>query len=421
MKTLRQTRLKGWLELVREICPVCGKTGGCMIHKDGNKVACIRMESKTPFSVNSAVPSWLHWLKGEKKKDIDQKSVEAAHAGEKKREDQYLNAAYGSFLDCSELSDQHYAHLTSEKRQLNDAQVAIRQYRSLPEKPWQVVKDMAELHGIEDLKGVPGFYEQKGKYGSYWTLSAREGIVIPYRNYKNQIVGAQVRTDNPPNEVELDRRSNDVKAYVKEQPNVIEVMYKDQCIMREPFELKETKLLEHNGKYLGKIKLVPGQRYFWLSSAKKPKGSSPGSPIPVHVSVPSDELRTWESGTVRKAKAVWLSEGGLKCDIAVDKIKSLYNDRELESLGTTMLAVPGVGSWRIVLPILKEMGVETVNIAVDADAITNIYVKKHLLECAKTLKEEGYKANLVRWSQNDAVGIDDLFIAKKIPQITKLY
>lgn len=65
MSNLRRSKIPGWYEYTREVCPICNKTGGCMIHENGEKVVCIRNQSKVQFSVK--FPSWIHNLVEPKK------------------------------------------------------------------------------------------------------------------------------------------------------------------------------------------------------------------------------------------------------------------------------------------------------------------------------------------------------------------
>jgi hypothetical protein len=169
------------------------------------------------------------------------------------------------------------------------------------------------------------------------------------------------------------------------------------------------------------VRLVKGNRYYWLSSANKPQGAGSGDPAPIHIAVPTSKHQHWEKDTLLKARTVWLSEGPLKCDIAADCIEKLYDPLEIEDIGDTFLALPGVGAWRLALPIMKEMGVDQVNICFDADAVSNPQVKKHLLECAKELKQDGFRANLILWKEEDGKGIDNLLLSGRIPHIKKLF
>lgn len=424
MKTLRATKIKGWYECYRQPCPVCDKTGGCMINEAGTKAACIRVKSSKTFSKNSALPSYLHFLRDNQQPSVDASSIEQVDQ-EPKREDATLHHAYNSWLSLLELSDDHYKHLTGESRQLRERQIVAREYRSMPEKPWNSVKQLKQELGEEDFSGIPGFYLQDGKWGSYWTVrSIKGGILIPFRNHKNEIVGMQVRIDQPQAEVIVKSNSekgNKLNARVVEQPNKVEVTYDGEVVVQKEMEFAKPERIEVDGSHVGMMALKKGQRYFWVSSAGKNKGSSPGDPSPVHVAVPSDELVEWQTGEKRQSKTVWLSEGPLKCDIAVDKIKALYPEEQWEDIGLTMLALPGVGAWRLALPYLKEMGVEKVNFCFDSDIMSNSYVLEHLKECMKELKALGYEGTIVQWSQKDGSGIDDLFLNKRLPIIKEIF
>ncbi|WP_201715480.1 DUF3854 domain-containing protein [Rossellomorea arthrocnemi] len=419
--TLRATSIPKWFEMVRETCPICNKAGACMVHENGKVVACIRVESERPFSSNSACPSWLHWLSGESKMKIDKQDIQQ-EVSEKKLSPAALNTVYQSLIDCTIMEDSHYDHLKSEKRQLADQQIYIRGYRSFPSQAWNRVKDISDATGITDFTGIPGFYQAKGKYGDFWNLAGSEGIMLPFRNIRNEIEGFQIRIDNPPNDVEINKRKQGLRARVIQQPNLVQVTYDGEIILEKKFSLKETVTINYDDDILGWVKLVKGKRYFWLSSANKPKGTGSGQPAPIHVSVPSKELQNWKTGEVRKTKTVWLGEGPLKQDIAVDKIVEMFEQEELEEIGTTMLGLPGVGSWRLALPILKEMGAEKVIICFDMDAVSNPYVQKHLKECAKALKAEGLTGDIALWDgEKDGVGLDDLLLQRKLPQIKRLF
>lgn len=153
-----------------------------MIHKDGDRVVCIRVESKIAFSKNSALPSWLHYL-NEKQPKINQDNIEIVE-GNKKLSDTQLDEIYSIMLDYLELKDEHYNHLISPNRGLTDEQIMIRGYTSFPNAPWNLARVIQNDFGIESFSGVPGFFEASSKNGSYWSLSGRDGILIPYRNEK---------------------------------------------------------------------------------------------------------------------------------------------------------------------------------------------------------------------------------------------
>lgn len=422
-KTLRRTSAPGgpWFEFYREVCPICGHKGGCMIHDDQNRVVCIRHSSDIEWAKNSAMPGFLHFL------DVNPKKYDFSNVSEvednPKKEDVALNRVYRALIYCTHLNAKHRSHLMSISRQLTENQIKVRQYRSFPEKPWQVVKEVSERLTDSDFVGIPGFYLREGKYGQYFTLNGFTGILIPFRNYFNEIIGFQYRVDDVKNDLTIRNAIKGFEARVVEQPNKVECSLARGKIKVYEGELnKEWKAIrDEKGQLIAEVKLSVGQRYFWLSSANKEGGAGVGNPAPVHVSVPSEDLKQWKTGTKRSVRVVWLGEGPLKNDIAVDKIIELYDPEELEDIGTTMIGLPGVNSWRLALPYLKEMDVEMVNIAFDADAINNQYVKQHLFDCAKMLKSLGYSANVVLWNENDGKGLDDLFLQNKLPVMRRLF
>jgi hypothetical protein len=414
--TLRRA-FKGWYELYRETCPVCGHAGGCLIHEKGDRVACIRVVSDTPFSKQSAMPSYLHWLTGNKKKKFEkQEHVE----GHQKGSSEQIDRVFRSMMKHTGLDDAHFDHLRSDSRKMSVNEIEAREYRSFPEKPWQTVKAIEQELKVKDFIGIPGFFESKGTYGAYWSISGSQGILIPYRNQFNLIEGFQYRIDEPLNVVKLDKSKNGLMAVVKEQPNLVQVLYNGEIILEEHFELKQKKMINHEKEYLGFVSLEKGNRYYWLSSSNRPNGTGSGNPAPIHVAIPTDELKQWKPGTLHKAKVAWISEGALKCDIAVDQLSKIYSKEELEEIGTTFIGLPGVGAWRLALPLLKSMGVEKVNMCYDMDVIQNAHVKKHMMECIKMLRQEGYQTNVVMWNENDGKGIDDLYLNLKTPSFTAI-
>ena len=413
MKTLRPTRLKGWYEYYREICPICGKVNGCMINENGTKVVCIRVPSEQIFS--KRFESWLHVLV--QKETLDKSNMPEFHQGHKKAPDEKLNQVFRALLETTSLTDEHYRHLTSAARQMQDNEIFVRAYRSFPKKPWETTKQLERLLHTSSFEGIPGFY--KSKYGN-WAITGFNGILIPYRNCKNQIIGFQYRIDQPKNEVSIDK--DDIPNLKVElvQPNFVKVSANNETVWEEYLELGETKAIYYK-KHMGMVKLKKGMRYFWLSSATKLDGTGSGNPSPVHVAVPTAQLRDWKPGTIRKADSVWLTEGALKADIAVEHLPKIYKPHELKQIGDTILAVPGTNTWAEVLPVLKEMEVKTVNLAFDMDAMTIPQVKIQVRNLAKALHEQGHNVNLVLWNEKDSKGLDDLFVNRLSPEIRKLF
>lgn len=425
MGDLRRTRLKGWYEYSRQTCPICNHTGGCMVNEKGDTVVCIREESDTVFS--SKFQSWVHKLDGNQKVTVDVNH--SSYKTRSKLEPYILDHLFRRLHEAAPLNEEHTQYMKDE-RKMSEKEIAIRGYGSFPDKPWNVADYVLEhFPQIEKVKyGVPGFY--KTKYG--WNIAGRKGIMIPYRNEFNEIVGYQIRVDHPMNDVSINKdHFPTLQARVKEQPDLVQVLHDGEILFEKHLELGKPLEVEAYG-FTGQITLVKGQRYFWLSSANKQEGTGAGDPTPVHVAIPTDELARWEKQkivdkdkseytTLRQAEVVWITEGALKADIAVEHISKAYTAEQLKELGTTMLAVPGVNSWRIVMPVLKAMGTKTVNIAFDMDSMRNPQVALQLKEMIKELKENQLHANMVMWNIADGKGIDDVFSDLKFPQIKKLF
>lgn len=414
----RLTSAKGgpWYEYYHEACPICGTNGGCMIHENGEKVICIREESDRPWGRNSALPGYLHFL-GEKK-NVPKSSV-AIQKGSTKQSDSILNFYFRSFILFGKLLPAHREHLNS--RPLTDKQIDRREYRSFPSNQQYVTEAMRKDLDVKTFKGIPGFYTG---YGKDFIHGFSNSFLIPYRNIRNEIVGFQMRVDEVKNTVIVKNAAKDFNAKVFEQPNFVQCDLGNQTIWKGKLSFEEdwkTIYEPTSNEKLAQIKLKKGTRYFWFSSANKNNGTGAGNPTPIHVSIPSNDLKNWKVGQVHKAKTVWLGEGALKGDIAVDKLVELYRPDELNTIGKTFINVPGVNAWRVAMLPLKEMGVETINVAFDADAVNNSEVKHHLFDCLKELKKEGYHANLVVWNPDDGKGIDDTLINGKIPQFQHLF
>ncbi len=129
--------------------------------------------------------------------------------------------------------------------------------------------------------------------------------------------------------------------------------------------------------------ITTGGKYRWFSSAGYPKGCSSGAPV--HVARAKDTT------------AVWITEGLLKADIAAFR------------LHRTVLAVPGVGHWPGVIPILRELKPEKVIVAYDSDRLSNDAVSLHSNTLINHLYQK-YRTFEANWPP-EYKGIDDLLSA----------
>lgn len=411
--TLRRTTMKDWFEIIRETCPICGKSGGCMLHADGNRVVCIRVESKTVFSAR--FQSWLHYLKEPVK--VNAKVEDYVPANPKAPVEQ-LNAVFEALLDSCPLHDNHYEQLTGESRAMTDSEIHHRKYRSFPNKPWNTIKMIRNFVDESAFSGIPGFY--KNQYG--WTIAGMSGILIPYRNERNQLLGFQIRVDNPGLKTVLQGTFKDkVTADIIERPNLVQVKINGTVFTEQKLSAGERIDIMVDGNY-GNVSLKKGQKYFWLSSANKDGGTGAGNPLPVHVAVPSHRLEAWNVGEVHQTKSVWITEGALKADIAVEHLAKIYQSGQLKDIeeSPTVLGLPGVATWLNLMPILESMKTETVTIAYDMDMLSNPDVQKATRELMVHLKKSGYKVRLAMWDDKDGKGIDDMFINSKFPQVKEM-
>lgn len=308
-------------------------------------------------------------------------------------------------------------------------QIRTRGYGSFPLKPWIAARDILPEQlskRIEDKDfnmGIPGFF--KNEYG--WSISGNEGILIPYRNEFNYITGFQIRVDHVKNDVEIDATNYEgLFAIVKEQPNLVQILEDGEIVQERRFELNEKIEVKSQDGRVGTVKLKKGQRYFWLSSANKECGTGAGDPIPIHIAVPTQQLQTWNEYTSKnnedtmayKTETVWLTEGALKADIAVEHISKAFRE-EIKEVGSTMIAVAGINSWRSVIPTLENMQVKRINLAFDMDAVQNPFVKHHFLDMVRELKQRGYRVFVALWNPVNK-GIDDALLNNVKVQLREL-
>lgn len=409
-RTLRRTNLKDWFEMVGESCPICGKSGGCIIHTDGNRIACIRVESDVLFS--QRLTSYLHYLKKPVKVSQDVQDYVPANP---KAPVEVLNAVYGALIENCHLKTEHYEHLTGASRAMQNSEIKERMYRSFPAKPWNTLKAVQDHIDAAAFEGVPGLFTNK--YG--WSISGAPGILIPYRNERNQITGFQIRVDNPGFKTVTQGTFKDkVTAEIIEKPNLVQVKINGKVFKEERLSLDESIELMGDGNF-GSVTLKKGQRYFWLSSVNKEKGTGAGNPLPIHVAVPSTKLANWNVGEVHESKSVWITEGALKADIAVEHMERIYRSGLIsdQENSPTILGLPGVSTWYSVMPMLKAMKTSIVTLAYDMDILSNQDVLKAMKDFMLHLKKEGYIVRVAMWDEKDGKGIDDMFLNSKFPQV----
>lgn len=133
-------------------------------------------------------------------------------------------------------------------------------------------------------------------------------------------------------------------------------------------------------------------KYIYVSSSRH---GGPGPGAPAHAPL----------GTETMTSLVRVTEGELKADVAT------------KLSGLTTISVPGVGNWRACEPVLKALGVKTVRLAFDADAVEKRAVAAALLNCATSLIDDGFDVELERWDSSLGKGIDDLLAGGHEPEV----
>lgn len=115
---------------------------------------------------------------------------------------------YEMLLSHLSLSDKHRENL--QKRGLADSQIEKLEYKTFPVLNFEKIAYEILATGLS-LDEIPGFYNENGKWklvdiNFYYDEAKHElkpfshgktGFLIPYRNYKGQILGMQIRYDVP--------------------------------------------------------------------------------------------------------------------------------------------------------------------------------------------------------------------------------
>ncbi|MGG2134605.1 DNA primase [Bacillus sp. S2(2024)] len=411
-----------WFEFYRTTCPICGKQGWCMVNDSETKIICGRIPSETKLGE----AGYLHLIAENEKRGYDF-SPDQMVKEHKKKNDYTLDIIYYMFLQHLEVRDEHIEMLTGPNRKIPKEAITIRNYKSFPVKPWEVTRELIKRAGGKTglIVGIPGFYAKETENGRYFTFSGRrDSLLIPQRNIYNQICGFQYRIDKPKFVTIVRNNKTGFKAEVIEQPNIIEVSSyingKKETIYEGKVDVKKWYEINYQGDRVGEVQLKLESKYVWVSSSGKFHGTGVGNPLPIHVAVPTRELQTWERGKLLQKENIWITEGSLKSDISADNLDELLTEEEKLMYGTTVVSIPGVKVWRILVGPLKEMGVKQATFALDMDMIANPDVQKTLLECAQALYQDGISINYASWDINLGKGLDDLLLQDYIPKIDRV-
>jgi len=226
-----------------------------------------------------------------------------------------------------------------QERGLSDACIERFGYKSTPRPDLCLSLTNELIKQGRVVRGVPGFYIRGD---GKWTVRFNPmtaGVLIPIRGYNGLMKGAQIRLDSP---------------------------IKDKN--------------EKKGK---------GTKYLWHSSSGKHMGVTSGSPA--------------HFVGDRVARTVYVTEGGLKADVAY-----CLTSR-------TFVAVAGAsntGQLGVIFSMLAKNGVRLIIEALDMDKRDNAMVEKGAARILELARESGMEARRLTWDPTYK-GIDDWQLAIK--------
>lgn len=355
---------------IRVKCPVCGGNtlsknltvnletehfncfGGCGFQGRGatNFYAYLHgLSSKDAYeNIMSELGLSTRQTKHETKPRIYEPIKEEPQAAE--ASDDEKNNTYSHLFSLLTLSDRHKKDLLD--RGFTEEEIHLCGYVSYPksaetgytEELFSIPKKLAGQQC--KLHGVPGFYRTKTK--NVWTMPANHGgIMIPYRDFFNRITAVQIR-----------KNAEDIN--------------------RDP----------ETGKMEGK--------YFSLSSAGYKDGCKSSAQAHYACDFVLDKDNKIQHPLIPNGM-IAITEGAMKADLAF-RISNI-----------PFIGIPGVSCFISVLekniPLLRDIGVDTIAIAYDMDRITNINVTEALNKAKKYIKSHGMKVKEITWSR-EMVNLD---------------
>ncbi|WP_182101638.1 CHC2 zinc finger domain-containing protein [Niallia taxi] len=285
-----------------------------------------------------------------------------------------LHNVYSELLSLCSLEQEHALELLGPKRGYTAEEVMAIGFRSVPNKPWEIMDKLREKFGDVLLMKVPGLTFRLKRDGNpnkgsdwYWTMNAAGGYFIPVRDKNGYIVRLRIKTD---------------KGYrwFSSPPG-------GQMVSRK------IEWFDNNEKY----------RVYELFGA--PSGTV------ASVSCPPALLKIWKPGTaiedIMDVSEVIISEGEHKT-----LITSKMTNR-------VVIGAPGVGIIDDVVPLLKEWNVQKSIIAYDMDAFKkegtqtgrNEEVFQHTVNLGQQVLNQGIPdVSIWAWNEQDGKGIDDLLL-----------
>lgn len=374
-----------FLEAVEDVCYLMGHT---VMYRDGTE-----MKSDRPVQQHTQI---------EERRDSPL------------AEPQLITAVYQSLVNKLTLNIDHYHHLLNE-RKLSPSVIALRQYRSYPERPYLIARDIGEE--FTTLEGVPGFYEsvKRDDSGTYWNLAGTPGILIPVRDEYGVIQGFQLRVESPKlSPVIKSVEEHHLQAEITDK-QVLTVLYKKRLVYSGKVTGSETIPIRVAGQLVGTVTLKKRNKYIWLSSSGRRKGTKA---VPTyHVSYPPAGI---PDGSTIDCSTVFVTEGPLKGDISS------------EYIGKPVVSFPGLSQWYLGVEGAMKLNPNRVVIAVDGDALHTVKDKdtddereeagEVIRSLIRSFASEGVSIDLAIWdAKMSSKGIDDLYTSGLKPNIFSVF
>lgn len=165
-------------------CEICGHTSWCGYAEDGTKAVCMRVESDK----STKNRGWLHILREDdspRPKPAPRPDVHSHPLASRP----HLDAVYSAMVSGHlVLSEPHKSNLLA--RGLSESDIENNGYRSAPSA--FSGETVAGLLSEYDLRGVPGFYRERGKWRMF---TPGAGFFVTVRDSRRRVRGFQIRMD----------------------------------------------------------------------------------------------------------------------------------------------------------------------------------------------------------------------------------
>lgn len=447
--SLRRMKIDGWFEMTRATCPICHHQGFCCIHESGKVVGCVNVPSKRLLFKNSN--TYLHHLDENSKVSIQAPESSKVPNCQLKGDSQ-LHQIYNIVLSVFKLSEKDRNHMLKE-RGLSSKEIDLRQYGSFttaikqatydPNKKivislWEEIFEHFDLPK-DSWKGVPGFYQSKLRFEmkNFYVpfFRTEEGILVPYRNDRNEIVGLQTRVDQPKIFVSADEEGSGydtrlnlgnylITSKYREGQPIFNIMDEDgEILLSDEIKRFKEQVSITVGDETLKIKFKKDPKYKWVSSGYGYYGTNISTRVHVSYNIQRFEdlerHRRFSKDTpyINQIKSVFLTEGAMKADIINHHLSLAYSQDKIDEYGADVLAIPGVTQYSALVNQVVKMKVENVIIAFDMDFLINDKVKESYKKLISGLKSKGVSVKIAVWSLDNGKGLDDCFNNRKQPRM----